>query len=53
MPKAIRRVVIEATIRNAATSHSFGHSFANHLLEYSHGIRTTLAYTHLLNRGLP
>jgi integrase len=49
--KAIRRAVIEAKISKAATSHSFRHSFATHLLERGHDIRTTMIYTHVLNRG--
>jgi integrase len=49
--KAIRRAVIEAKISKPATSHSFRHSFATHLLERGLDIRTTMIYTHVLNRG--
>jgi integrase len=49
--KTIRRAVIEAKISKTATSHSFRHSFATHLLERDHDIRTTMIYTHVLNRG--
>ncbi len=49
--KAIRRAVTEAKTSKAATSHSFRHSFATYLLERGHDIRTTMIYTHVLNRG--
>jgi site-specific recombinase XerD len=67
---SIRRrwLVILAAVRRAgitkrATSHSFRHSFATHLLEAGYDIRTvqellghedvatTMIYTHVLNKG--
>jgi len=61
--RAVRRAVKESGIAKRATCHTFRHSFATHLLESGHDIRTvqellghrdvrtTMIYTHVLNRG--
>lgn len=63
LQKSLKKAVKTAGIQKRVSCHTFRHSFATHLLQNGYdirtvqellghkGVRTTMIYTHVLNRG--